>query len=187
MRKIFSILLMSLIIFNWFGYQVYISIVGNQAEEQMIRRLDRKNYAEHDLVSIKFPAPPLAYNIRSTEFERTDGTIEFDGVQYNSLKRRMINDSLELLCIPNETVTKLNTARDEFFRLVNGLQHEGHSDKSGDHSDAFKSLNQKYCHSAALIDLQAPGRILSSTADDYRFQLPSVYLSPHIHPPDAIA
>jgi hypothetical protein len=178
---------MSLIIFNWFGYQVYISIVGNHADEQMIRRIDKNNYTEQDLVSIKFPAPPVAYNVRSTEFERMDGTIEIDGIQYNYVKRRLINDSLELLCIPNETATKLNTARDEFFRLVNGLQHAGHSEKGGDHTDAFKSLNQKYCHNGALIDLQAPHRFLPPPADHYRFQIPSVYLSPHIHPPDAVA
>jgi hypothetical protein len=184
MRKTAAILLIGLVIFNWVGYKLYIALAQNQADRQMVASLDNNTYSEEELISIKFPIEHLSYNISNSEFERVDGKIEINGQEYNYVKRRLINDSLELLCIPNKKSTALNTARDEFFRLVNGLQQNGHSQKANDHSDAFKAFNIKYCSANESFAFQAPLQFSTASEDRYLLRLTTGDLAADIHPPD---
>jgi hypothetical protein len=183
MRKVAATLLLVLIVFNWVGYKLYIALAQREADQQLVASLDNHNYSEEELISIKFPTGHLSYNISNSDFERVDGKIEINGEEYNYVKRRLVNDSLELLCIPNKKSTALNTARDEFFRLVNGLQHSGHS-KANDHSDAFKSLNIKYYSASESFALEAPLQLATAREDGYLLRLTNVDLATDTHPPD---
>ena len=116
MKRIVAILLLEILLFNWVGYQLYTAIMEQRADKTLIANLDENNYTESDLISIKVPAVHLSYYVNSKEFERVDGKVEIAGVQYNYVKRRLLNDSLELLCIPNKKATQLKTAKEEFFQ-----------------------------------------------------------------------
>ena len=129
MKRIAAILLLSLLLFNWVGYELYTAILQDHADKTMVDNLDQNNYTDADLISIKVPATHLSSYVNTKEFQRVDGKIEIEGVQYNYVKRRFTEDSLELLCIPNKTATQLQTAKNEFFKLVNDLQHPGQSKK----------------------------------------------------------
>jgi hypothetical protein len=45
-------------------------------------------------------------------------------VHYNYVKRKLYNDTLILLCLPNTEKTRVFNARETFFSLVNDLQQE---------------------------------------------------------------
>jgi hypothetical protein len=100
-KRIIAILLIAILLFNWVGYQLYTAIMEQRADNTLIASLDENNYTESELISIKVPAVHLSYYVNTKEFERVDGKVEIAGVQYNYVKRRYINDSLELMCIPN--------------------------------------------------------------------------------------
>src|SRR6185295_4656344 len=124
-------------------------------------------------ISIKVPAVHLSSYVNTKEFQRVDGKIEIEGVQYNYVKRRFTEDSLELLCIPNKTATRLQTAKNEFFKLVNDLQHPGQSKKTDQHNSSFKGFNAEYyagIQSLALLNL-AITRM--KAIDHYLLQIPS--------------
>jgi len=106
-----------------------------KANAQLESKLDKEDYDDAQLVSIKIPITHLSYYNTSNKFERVDGQVEVKGVQYKFVKRRIFNDSVEMLCIPNQTAMSLQSAKDEFFKLVNDLQHNtGQNKKSGSHS-----------------------------------------------------
>lgn len=83
----------------------------------MQAQLNNANYKESDLVSIKIPLN-LPYLTESTNFERVDGQIELNGIQYNYVKRRVINDSFELLCIPNYAACEIKNTYHQFLQSV---------------------------------------------------------------------
>lgn len=89
----------------------------------MEANLDANAYEEDDLVEVKIPIN-LPYHNNWSEFERYDGEIDIDGVHYRYVKRKIFNDSLVLLCIPDKIKTRISTARDELFSIVNDLQNE---------------------------------------------------------------
>jgi len=135
MKRIAAILLMGILCFNWYGYRLLTSWLEGKADRQLEASLDEDRYDESQLISIKVPSSHLSYYNSSAQFERVDGQIEVGGVQYKYVKRRLFNDSLEMLCIPNHTAMGLQTARNEFFQLVNDVQqHNGQSKKSDSHS-----------------------------------------------------
>jgi hypothetical protein len=183
-KRIAAILLLCLLLFNWVGYELYTAILQDQAEKTMVANLDRNNYSESDLISIKVPALHLSSYVNSKEFERVDGQIEIGGIQYNYVKRRFSEDSLELLCIPNKTATSLQTAKNEFFKLVNDLQHPGQSKKTDQHNSSFKGFSAEYyadTQTYAIPDLTLV-RLMAS--DHYLLQIPSVHLTRAGQPPD---
>lgn len=131
LKKVAAILLIGILFFNWYGYRVLTSYLQSRADRQLEARLDGNSYDESQLFLIKIPSTRLSYYNSSAQFERVDGQIEVRGVQYKYVKRRLYNDSLELLCIPNHSSMQLLTARNTFFQLVNDLQqHNGQGKKS---------------------------------------------------------
>src|ERR1700742_1958036 len=145
MKRIVAILLMTVLFFNWYGYQLMSSYLQDRADSQLEASLDKKNYDEYQLISIKIPLTDLSYYNSTTTFERVDGRIEVSGIVYNYVERRIYKDSLEMLCIPNTTAMVLTTAKNTFFQQVNDLQQntpQGKKAPATPHS--YKSFAKDY-------------------------------------------
>lgn len=84
-------------------------------------KLDRLQYKESELTSIKIPVTHLSYYQNSASFERVNGEMEINGVPYKYVKRRIYNDSLEVLCIPDQMLVKLRASGKGHFTLVHGI------------------------------------------------------------------
>jgi len=105
-------------------------------------QLDDNKYDESKLISVKVPATHLSYYNNSEQFERVDGQIEIGGLQYSFVKRRLYNDSIEMLCIPNPGAMHFKKANYDYFKLVYDLQRPG-GKKTGSHT--FKRFTSVYC------------------------------------------
>ena len=141
LKRAFSIVLLGILLFNWFGYRLLISFVEYKVDAQLEAHLDENNYDELQLVSIKAPATYLSYYNNSKLYERVDGQLEINGVQYKYVKRRLFNDSVELMCIPNQMAMKLRVAKNDFFKLVNDLQPK---ENKKNHSNFSKNISTDY-------------------------------------------
>lgn len=137
-------MLLAILLFNWFGYRLLTSFLEEKANLQLEAQLDNNDYDRMQLIAIKVPVTHLAYYNYSASFERVDGQIEIDGIRYNYVKRRLLNDSLELLCIRNNAVMKLKAAKDDFFKSVNDLQQNGQNKKTDPSSHASKNFSPDY-------------------------------------------
>lgn len=141
LKKIAVILLLGVLLYNWFGYQALCYWMQQQATQQMESRLDRHQYKETDLVEIRIPLY-LPYISSTTAFERCDGQIELNGKHYAYVKRRVQNDSLVLLCVVQGASQKIREAGNDYFRQVNDLTHPGHQGKET--ASFFKTLLIEY-------------------------------------------
>jgi hypothetical protein len=130
LKRTASILLLGILLFNWCGYRLFLSYLENKADIRLETNLDQENYNEADLVTIKIANDIPYYTANSPVFERVDGEVTIKGVSYKYVKRRMYNDSLELLCIPNVEKTGLQNAKDKLFLLANDLANDNSSKKS---------------------------------------------------------
>ena len=184
MKRIAVIFLLCLLLFNWVGYQLYTAILQHSADKTLIADLDHNNYTDKDLISIKVPAVHLSSYANSTEFVRVDGKVDIGGVQFNYVKRRYIQDSIELLCIPNQKATRLQSAKDEFFKLVNDLQHPGQSKKSEQHNNSFKGFNAEYYAEINRFSISDLTNVALKGTDNYLLQIADISLTPAGQPPD---
>jgi len=99
--------LLGILLFNWIGYLLVIGYLHQQTKTDLEARLDVDDYDESQLISIKIPATNLAYYNSSPRFERVNGSLELNGVTYKYVKRRLYNDTLEWLCLPDQGAMKL--------------------------------------------------------------------------------
>lgn len=78
-------------------------------------RVDKNQYHDRDLLLIK-TALHLPYYTNSIEYQRTYGSVNVNGVAYQYVKRRIFNDSLELLCLPNGERTALQSVKNDLVK-----------------------------------------------------------------------
>ena len=175
---------MGVLLFNWYGYQLLSNYWQDRADRRLEARLDNDNFDESQLISVKIPITSLSYYNSSTRFERVDGQIDIGGVHYKYVKRRILQDSLELLCIPNMTAMKLQTAKNEFFRQVNDLQQQSQGKKNNTHSAT--DISKDYCPApAGTIIPDALGSDIAPAISLYTAsQLPSRFPPTAENPPD---
>jgi len=110
-------MLLAIHLFNLAGYTLLFDYFIQRSNEQLIQQLDTHQYNDHDLIEVKIAmhTPYLAgWNI----YERVDGEAELDGIYYTYVKRKIHNDTLYLLCLPNKNKTRLNAARIEYANKV---------------------------------------------------------------------
>ncbi len=136
--------MLSLLFFNWYGYRILTSVMEGQADVKLEAKLDRNEYDESQLIELRVPIN-LPYHNDWKEFERYNGSIEINGVHYNYVKRKVEKGELVLLCLPNDEKQMVQSARDQFFKLVNDLQQPGANKKSDQsQSVAYKNLFSEY-------------------------------------------
>jgi hypothetical protein len=109
------------LLFNSFGYRIIAFVLEERAGKIKEAQFDNHYYNEADLVEIKIPFK-LPYSTAWKDFERIDGEISIKGKYYKYVKRKVIVDSLVLLCLPDHDKARLESAHGKFFELVNGLK-----------------------------------------------------------------
>lgn len=185
MKRIASILLLCVLLFNWFGYRILSDYFEKQADIVMEQKLDNREYDESQLIVIKVPLK-LPYQSNWKEFERYDGEIEVDGIDYKYVKRRVYNDSLVLLCLPYEGKMKLQTAREDFFKLVNDLEHPGQNKKSDNgHAGSVKNPLTDYYHEQNNWSVPKLTALFSSFYLDTSSLQSSAFIGTPEKPPEA--
>ena len=176
---------MGVLFFNWYGYQLLTQYWQQRADSRLQARLDRNEYDESQLFSVKIPVTSLAYynDTKAGGFERIDGKIDIRGVHYQYVKRRLYKDSLELLCIPNETAMKLQQVKNEFFRQANDLQQQTQGKKAP--SSPVKDLSKDYQPTAMHVAVPGAVAALLPVCGVYTCpNLPSAYSPTAELPPD---
>jgi len=120
MRKILAILLLMLIVFNTIGYKLWFSVAMDKADIKLEAALDKDNYNEEQLFTLKIPIN-LPYQNIGNSSERISGEIIINGETYRYVKRRVANDTLFLACIRNTEKINLQQKSNDYFGKVNDL------------------------------------------------------------------
>lgn len=145
--------------------------------------VEANKYNDEDLVEIRVPLN-LPYQTDWKEFQAYDGEIKVDGVDYRYVKRKVEHGQLVLLCIPNHSKTHLGTARDQFFMLVNDLQHNGHSKSDGKTLHIIKNPVTEYVYEGLFINIISPSVHNSNIKIEAAKNCLPGYLDALIQPPD---
>ena len=154
-----------------------------QANKQLEVALDNNVYDESELVVLKL-AVHLPYQTSWSSYERYNGEIELNGVKYRYVKRKLANDTLYLKCIPNTKEMKLQTAKNDFFKLTNDLVQNKNPKKADNSSNSVLKYLSVFDNSSFGIEINSP-----LTADQQWLSLkaevlPSVILLSSERPPD---
>ena len=169
--------------FNWFGYRLVTNYMQHKADLQLEARLDNNSYDESQLIELKIPIN-LAYQTTWAAFERYDGEVEMNGILYKYVKRKLANDTLVLLCIPNHQKMNLQTAKDDFFKNINDLSQSNSKNSGNSNTGSFKKMMSDYDEHTYVLRINSSGHRPEFTINDLSGNLINTpHLSPE-QPPD---
>ena len=150
-----------------------------KVSKQLEVKLDKSLYDESQLIELKVPMN-LPYQTNWSAYQRYDGEIQVDGVMYKYVKRKVANDTLYLMCIPNTKKMNLETAKNNFFKLSNDLQNNDSKKSDNSKTLSFKNLQGEYDeYSFALNSLNVNDDKMNSGPPANSENLIS---SPHVSP-----
>ena len=186
MKKIASIVLLGLLLFNWCGYRWVLNVVQQNADTKLEARLDRNEYDESQLIEIKV-AVNLPYQTDWADFERFDGEIEVNGIHYKYVKRKIQGGQLVLKCIPNQARQRLESAKEDLFKITNDLQQDNAAKKSGvPNSILVKNVLSDYDNQQQLSMSAVCAAVPAQSYNLYQYQLVTKLLhSTPERPPEA--
>ena len=153
MKKVAAILLICLLLFNWYGYRFVTNYLQQKADRQLETRIDLNQYNEAQLIEIKV-ALDMPYQNNQSDFERHYGEIEINGKIYTYVKRKVEDGYLVLKCIPNTVKQDIKTADNILFNVNNGLDQEHSSKNNSPLNNVTKSIFSDYDDYAFNINLR---------------------------------
>lgn len=184
MKQTAAILLILIHLFNTGGYRFVFDAMEERASVQLIQQIDNEEYADDQLIEMKL-ALSMPYQTNWPSFERYNGEVEIAGVHYNYVKRKVWNDTLILLCIPNHGKMSLNSAKEQFFSLVNDLD-QGLQDIPAPKANMAKSITTDFQPTDATPLLNTPASVRVDHILPNTPGITSICLEDPTKPPEAI-
>ncbi|MFN2459021.1 MAG: hypothetical protein ABR502_12540 [Chitinophagaceae bacterium] len=185
MKKAASILFSAILLFNLIGYQLLSNYMQHQSDVALQMQLDDELYDDSELISFKLPLS-IPYHNSTKDFERVDGEVKVDGMIYNYVKRRIYQDTLEVLCIVNKEKMQLQSAKDEFFQLCYDLKHSS-SGKKNTSAPVAKNLQLEYCYSFDFLQISGLSPENIHHNNFLSVLLSSIYLPTAAEPPEQVS
>jgi len=106
--------------FNLAGYSLLFEFFIQQNDKQLVQQLDNHQYNDNELIEVAIPLH-TSYLTNWSDYERVDGEAEVNGLYYSYVKRKIHNDTLYLLCLPNKTKNQLTAARIDYAHKVHDV------------------------------------------------------------------
>jgi hypothetical protein len=133
MKRLIAISFLFLLLFNAFGYYLLFGYEQRQERSEQLA-----NLPESAFEIVRLPAS-LYVHLEDTDFEMVDDVYTIEGKTYQVVKRRIVNDKLEIYCLRD-------FRQDELNRLLADYAHEQGITQSDDsNSDApTKSFSKNF-------------------------------------------
>jgi len=184
LAKISAILIFVIHLYSSVCYSFVFNYFIHLSDEQTAAQLDKNVYDDAALVEISIPLN-MPYMSSQSNYERCDGSIELKGTHYNYVKRKINNDTLHILCIPNEQKTQLHEAKNDYTRQLTDLPsgNKKASDSQAKKGGFFSEYNNQitqYCFTAITPAVRQNTLAL-------RYFIPKGYVDTQIKPPQVIA
>jgi len=184
LRKIAAILLICLLLFNWYGYRFVTRYLQKKADHQLEARLDVNDYAESQLIEIRVPLN-MPYQNNWAEFERHYGEIEISGKIYTYVKRKIEDGNLILKCIPNTVKQNLKNADNVLFTANNGLDQAQNNNKGNSPlTNIFKTIFSDYDNYSLNCNVKPVADLQSGSWQQGDFSVNSAFLPVAEQPPE---
>lgn len=117
MKKLLSTALLALFLLNVGGYYLVIWGLQSNHESNLIQRLDKNLYHADETLTIKIPLT-LPYPIHTRDFERVDGTFEYEGQFYRLVKQKLVSDTLHIVCYKDDHSQQLESVMEDFAKTT---------------------------------------------------------------------
>src|SRR5436190_173113 len=118
-------------VFNLAGYRWLFSAIEKNATAKLEQKISAGQYSNEQLVEIRIPLNMPYYSDK--DYEDVYGETDWNGDHYRYVKRKVSDNTLFLLCLPNKEKTSIVNVKNEFTKAVNDIpgNKQGSQQKNG--------------------------------------------------------
>ncbi len=186
MKKFAAISLLIIFLFNLVGYRLVFNYAQQQSDVQLTASLDKNEYNDADLITIKVPLS-MPYQTVQSDFERVDGEVTVNGKVYKYVKRRIADGEMVLMCLPDNNKMRIQEGKDDFFKNTNDIAQNNTSKKSDNaKTPVFKSGLSDCDPQTTFYSITSVAALAADNASSQSEALLSSPHTPPVQPPDAI-
>lgn len=183
LKKLTAILLLAIYLYNLGGYSLVFGYFIHQSEQQFAQQINKHQYNEDELVQLGI-AIHLPYIPPSNEFEPVEGSVEINGVHYDYVKRRITNDTLYVLCLPNHQKTQLEKNKSDYTSAVNDFA----TNKKQKERTSFKNnCSTEYQNIILQYSFITPAAVIFKAGNSINYPLHIVSVAAPENPPRCFA
>lgn len=147
MKKLISIGLLLVFLFNVVGYRIFFFYLEKAADSRIEARINAVSHLEENLITVKIPIK-LPYQTDWKDFERTDGEVTVNGKVFRYVKQKVYKDTLILLCLNFQEKSDLVKHRSDYFKQLNDLASD-HNKKP-----TFKQAKADYYQESSTFSFE---------------------------------
>lgn len=175
---------MTVYLFNLAGSSLFIEYLIQKNDAESVNQIDNGNYNNTQLIEMKIPLR-LPYYSSSLKYERYYGEIDLDGKYYNYVMRKVLNDTVYLLCLPDYNKADLKTAKAFVGAVAADMQGNMPSKKGADPAGKKQSSLTEYCQQISRFDFRTDFSCLPAWDNMLSMRLSSCFVEPPGKPPRA--
>ena len=141
LNKFTSILFIIVLVFNFQGYNWTLTFLEQKSVKRLEQSIDAGQYDISQLVEIKIPLN-LPYYTDWGEYKTYYGQVELNGENYQFVKRKIVSDTLYLLCIAQTEKNRIQKAKTDYFMMSNNFS--GNRQHNQNKSTSIKLMLGKF-------------------------------------------
>ncbi|MFT3701906.1 MAG: hypothetical protein QM802_06040 [Agriterribacter sp.] len=183
MKKLAAIVFLSLYLFNLGGYSFVFGYFIHQSEQHIAQQIDHHQYDEDELVALSIPVH-LPYIPESSEFECVEGSVESNGVHYDYVKRKITNDTLYIMCLPNHKKAQLEKSQSKYSSEVNDFAS---NKKEKERASAKNNYSTEYHNIIFQYSFVAPAVVIFKASNGFFERLHTASVDAPEYPPQSVA
>jgi hypothetical protein len=179
LKKLIAIPLLAIYLFNLVGYSLYTNYFISQSDKKIVQQIDNNTFDESELIELKTPINLPYYN-DTKEYQPMDGEMVLNGVHYNYVKRKIHNDTLYVLCLPNMAKTTLQKQKDSYANQANDLP-ANNKENAGTKKNAFSN---EYVGQVFQYSFNVPPIKTALVFSNHLYNITKGYLMLQYQPPE---
>ncbi len=130
---------------------------------QLIKKLDANAFNPDETLLVKVPIT-VPYASDSKDFERVNGTFEYEGQIYRLVKQKLYKDTLHVVILQDKVGSHLNKTKNDFAK---SLSDQPLKENKSHGSKIFKQLLKDYLINKVTMEMANAGFFQLNTLTNY--------------------
>ena len=182
MRKLIAIFFMTGYLFNLAGGPLFIEYLIQKNDAAAVCQIDNGSYSAMQLIEMKVPLR-VPYYSSSVKYERYYGEVELEGEYYKYVMRKVAEDTVYLLCLPDHNKSKLKQAKTTIGLMAADMgSRSASSEHSGENVKKQVSLTE-YCQRFPGFDFRNFYSVSLAGRAGSSMKLYCCFIEPPVKPP----
>lgn len=174
-------MLLSFFLFNIIGYKLFFYYQITEADSRIQAKIAVLHESDESLFTVKIPIR-LPYHTDWKDYESVEGEMTYNNTTYKYVKRKVLRDTLILLCVKYQEKSVIEKNSNEYFKKVNDLTTDNSKKQEIKHAkeDFYQKSENSIAsfYSLKTFPYYSLSQVLKTSSYHSELERPPIFLLP---------